>query len=277
MHLHKPYNKYVFCCIICSVFLCLGCKKDSTSSNTTPTTTAYKLVWAEEFNYTGLPDSTYWGYETGFVRNHEVQNYVASNKQNSYVDNGVLTITATNNTALANPVSSASIITKDKMNVLYGKIEVRAKMPKGNGSWPAIWTEGQNRATVGWPACGEIDIVEWLGNVPTYIFGSVHKADSQNKDNPLIGPYTPAVLDMSDNYHIYSIEWDSTSIKYYYDNINYVTYTASQMTASEWAQFTKPHFILLNLALGGDSGGTIDYTKFPFTFTVDYVRYYKKQ
>lgn len=270
-------NIKIISAVTCFSFLCNSCKKDS-SNNTPqpPTTSDYKLVWAEEFNYTGLPDSTYWGYETGFVRNNEVQNYVAANKQNSYVDNGVLTITATNNATLANPISSASVITRDKLNFLYGKIEVRAKMPKGGGSWPAIWTEGQNRATVGWPACGEIDIVELLGNQPNYIFGSVHEGTTTNVDNPLIGPYMPAVADMTDNYHIYSIEWDSTSIKYYYDNINYVTYNASQMPATEWAQFTKPHFLLLNLALGGDFGGAIDNTKFPFVYTIDYVRYYKK-
>jgi beta-glucanase (GH16 family) len=166
------------------------------------------------------------------------------------------------------------------MEFLYGKIEARIKMPTGSGTWPAFWTVGINRETIGWPACGEIDIMEWLGSAPQYIFGSLHKGNSSNKDNPLIRPYmadSVNVNGLSENFHVYGIEWDSTQIRFYCDTTSYVTYKDKEMDAAEWAQFTKPHYLLLNLAMGGKSGGIIDSTKFPFTYTVDYVRYYRKE
>ncbi|GAB3901498.1 hypothetical protein GCM10028803_26290 [Larkinella knui] len=237
---------------------------------------AYKLVWGDEFSYTGLPDSTRWTYEVGFSRNKEAQYYYPKRLQNSRVENGNLVITALNDNFQSNPISSASVISKGKAEFLYGKIEVRAKMPDGKGAWPAIWTLGKNRDVVGWPACGEIDIMEWLGLAPQFVFGSLHKADASGKDAPLIS-ISPATTDLSTTFHTYTLEWSETQILMYIDDFNYAIYKASDLTPAEWQQFTKPHYLLLNLALGGTSGGFIDYTKFPFTFTIDYVRYYKKE
>jgi beta-glucanase (GH16 family) len=136
---------------------------------------------------------------------------------------------------------------------------------------------GVNREMVGWPACGEIDIMESLGGLPDYIFGSLHKADSANKDVYLIGPYPTPASSIYESFHTYSLEWDNTEVRFFFDTVKYVTYKASEMPASQWAQFQKPHYLLMNLALGGDSGGVIDSTMFPFVYMIDYVRYYKKE
>ncbi|TDH26176.1 glycoside hydrolase family 16 protein [Segetibacter sp. 3557_3] len=236
---------------------------------------AYELVWADEFDYSGLPKSTNWDYETGKVRNNEEQFYKAASLENSRVENGLLHITATYDKNREEAIRSASVITKGKVDFLYGRIEARVKMPSGKGAWPAVWTLGKNRETVGWPACGEIDIVEWLGHIPSYVFGSLHKGNDQNKDVPMIGPYQ-VTTDVTAGFHNYAIEWENDAIRFFFDDVNYVTYTPAQMTGAEWQQFSRPHYLLLNLAMGGKSGGTIDYNSFPLVYQIDYVRYYKR-
>lgn len=252
-------------------------KEESTDTNTWSGQSKYRLVWQEEFNYTGLPDSSKWDYEIGYLRNNEEQFYTARNLLNSKVNNGKLTITARYDSTQQNGVTSASIITKGKLNFLYGRIEVKAKMPTGAGAWPAIWTLGINRSIIGWPKCGEIDILEWFGKAPQYVLGSIYTTNDTGTVTQRYTPYVPAdFATLSNKFHKYAVEWDSTEIRYYYDTINFVTYKAGNLTPTEWEPFTKPHYLLLNLALGGSAGGTIDYSKFPFTYQIDYVRYYRK-
>jgi len=263
-------------------FAVLNCKKsvgvnETNSSQISNASSLFQLVWADEFNYSGLPDPNYWTYEKGYVRNNEAQYYVRERLENSKVEDGKLVITALNDNYKGHPITSASVITKGKLDFLNGKIEVRAKMPVGAGAWPAIWTLGINRDTVGWPFCGEIDILEWLGYAPQYILGSLYTAGSFGQPVSKVTRYMPQdYATLSSQYHVYSIEWDNSRIKYFFDNINYATYLSSEMTAKEWKPFTKPHYLLLNLALGGTAGRRIDYSKFPFTYKIDYVRYYKK-
>lgn len=267
------------------ILLYCGCKKENAinnlhapdQSNQAVIDTSWKLVWSDEFDYSGLPDSTKWNYEKGFIRNGEPQYYESKNKKNSKVNNGILKLTALYDNTKVHPITSASIITKNRMNFLYGRVEVRAKMPTGSGAFPAIWMLGINRDTIGWPRCGEIDIMEWLGQYPQYILGSIHTIATNGSDTAQITPYVPRdSATLSTKYHVYAIEWDSTQIKYFYDKINYATYTSANLTAEEWKPFTKPMYLLLNLAMGA-SGGDIDYTKFPFIYQVDYVRYYIKK
>ncbi len=150
-------------------------------------------------------------------------------------------------------------------------------MPEGKGAWPAIWALGANRDSIGWPGCGEIDIVEWLGWAPQFITGSLYTITVSGDDTALITPYLPFnFFTLSTKFHNYAIEWDRTQIKYFYDNKNYATYKSSQITEAEWEPFTKPFYLLLNLAMGGTGGKAIDYKKFPFVFKIDYVRYYRK-
>lgn len=154
----------------------------------------WKLIWQDEFNYTGLPDATKWGYEVGHIRNNEQQYYTRAKKENVWVSNGVLIITGRKenykNENYKNEstdwrykdsiaqYTSASINTLGKAAWKYGRIEVKAKLPTGGGIWPAIWMLGANRSIVGWPICGEIDIMEFIGNHPADIYSTIHFPDS---------------------------------------------------------------------------------------------------
>ena len=168
------------------------------------------------------------------------------------------------------------------MSFKYGRIEVRARMPGlGLGSWPAIWTKGDNFDTVGWPYCGEIDIMEWVGRVPTMVLGSIYsKAQGDTGINEGHKFYLAENSSfLTDTFHNYAIEWDSTRISYFIDDNKYGTLSKEDFDA-DWEPLTKSHFLKLNLAMGGvippaGGGGLIDYSKFPFIFLVDYVRYYK--
>ena len=272
----------IFCA---AVLLFTSCKKDALYTKVTASLAqddakiaGYTLVWRDEFNYTGLPDEAKWDYERGYIRNHEKQYYVAARLKNSHVENGHLVITARNDNYENHPVTSASIITKGKMEFLYGKIVVSAKMPTGSGSWPAIWMLGINRDTVHWPDCGEIDIMEWLGRTPQYVLGSMYMPGGFFGYSSRVTSYNVGNdTTLSAQYHTFSIDWDSTQIKYYYDGFNYAIYKASGMSVRQWAPFKKPQYLLLNLAMGGTSGGFIDRTKYPFTYMVDYIRYYQKK
>lgn len=269
--------KSVFLLTLIVCFL-VSCKKSDPEGTVLPSSANYTLVWADEFDYTGLPDETKWEYETGYSRNKEAQYYMPANLENSRVGNGVLKITARYNVNDSqHPITSASLITKDKKHFLFGRLEMRAKMPKGKGAWPAFWTLGINRNEVGWPSCGEIDIMEWLGFLPKYVFGSLHLANSEKQDWPIISPHLASSNpeDLSSTYHVYAIEWDSGQISFFFDSELYATIKSKNFQPNEWAQFTKPHYMLLNLALGGTSGGQIDQESYPFEYTIDYVRYYK--
>jgi beta-glucanase (GH16 family) len=243
----------------------------------------YYLVWSDEFNYSGLPDAAKWRFETGYVRNQEVQYYTDNRLENCSVENGKLYITALNDSFQGHPVTSASIETKGIQTFKYGYIEVRAKMPHlGSGTWPAIWTLGVNHDVVGWPRCGEIDIMEWIGKAPTVVLGSTFLPDSNGNAISRNWPYivSNSYL-LTDVFHNYAIEWDSTQVKYYFDNNNYATYSLSDLGSVSWMPLTKEHYLKLNLAMGGSippigGGGDIDYTRFPYTFEVEYARYYKR-
>ncbi|MDB5227848.1 MAG: hypothetical protein JWN78_2041 [Bacteroidota bacterium] len=243
----------------------------------------YALQWQDEFNYTGLPDPSKWKFETGFVRNQEVQYYTDKRLENCKVENGKLLITALNDSFGDHPVTSASIETKGLQTFKYGYIEVRAKMPHlGTGTWPAIWTLGANHDAVGWPRSGEIDIVEWTGKAPTVVLGSTFLPDASGNTVFRSFPYvvsSPSVV--TDAFHNYAIEWDSLQVKYYFDNINYVTYNHGDLGVVSWAPLMLEHYLKLNLAMGGTippigGGGPIDYTQFPYTFEIEYARYYKR-
>ncbi len=243
----------------------------------------YVLDWADEFDYAGLPDSTKWIFETGFVRNHETQYYTDRRIENCNVGNGVLYLTALNDSFNGNPVTSASIETKGIKEFKYGLIEVRAKMPHlGSGTWPAIWTLGVNHDIVGWPKCGEIDIMEWVGKFPTVVLGSLYvQQNSSSASAERHWVYLNLNTDFfTEQFHNYAIEWDSTQISYYVDDSRYTTYTKQDL-GRDWESVMQAQYLKLNLAMGGSippigGGGDIDYTKFPYTFEVQYARYYKK-
>lgn len=256
-----------------------------------PPAMEWKLVWQDEFNYTGLPDKQKWSYETGFIRNQEEQ-YYTDRAENAYVENGVLTITARKE-QYANQAyvpgssawktakeyaeyTSAALITKGRASWTYGKMEIKAKLPRGTGVWPAIWTLGTNINEVGWPKCGEIDIMEHVGKEPEKVHANFHYQDpntgehtSDGKSIDISNPY--------DEFHIYSIEWNASKIKTYLDGELYHSFNISKASKGNYNPFRNPHYLLINLALGGSWGGAIDDQVFPVNYIIEYVRVYQWQ
>jgi beta-glucanase (GH16 family) len=249
----------------------------------------FKLVWADEFDRTGLPDPLKWSYETGFLRNNEAQYYTSGRQENARVEGGMLVIEGRKEQFKnANCVpggkgrrsqefaeyTSASITTRGKVSWTFGRMEVKAKLPKGRGTWPAIWLLGTDR-TAGWPACGEIDVMEFVGHDPGVIHANVHtrKYNHVQKNNK---GSTLKVPDASDAFHVYALEWTPERMDFFVDDKKYFTYTNEGSGVDAWP-FDKPEYLILNLAIGGAWGGQkgIDETIFPQKMLVDYVRVYE--
>lgn len=237
----------------------------------------WQLVWSDEFNYQGLPDSAKWGYEEGLLRNHERQFYTRARLENARVENGNLVIecrkenfTPTNHPPVA--YTAASLVTKHTASWRYGRIEVRAKLPQGQGVWPAIWMLGTNVAGIGWPRCGEIDIMEFVGKQPDKIYGTIHYfASGKHQSNQ--GSWK--TLRPFDDFHVYAIEWTPARIDFYFDQQKYHSVNINAADQNDKNPFREPQFLLLNFALGGDWGGKIDDTALPQKFLIDYVRVYQ--
>ena len=226
------------------------------------------LIWSEEFEYAGLPDSTKWNYEEGLIRNKEAQYYTRARLENAKVENGVLTITARKEDYRKSSYTSASIHTKGLFEFKGGRVEVRAKLPEGRGVWPAIWTLGANMDQVGWPACGEIDIMEFVGYEPDLIHAHVHSV------SPGRGGRITANKPFAD-FHVYALEWYDDRLDFYFDGVKYFTYSRKDEGVVAWP-FDAPQYLILNLAIGGGWGGQkgIDDTIFPVEYQIDYVRIY---
>ena len=252
----------------------------------------WKLVWKEEFNYTGLPNPAKWGYEVGHIRNNEQQYYTNARKENVWVSKGVLAITgrkesysnesfkkgskdwkSKDSTA---QYTSASINTLGKVGWKYGRIEVKAKLHHGGGIWPAIWMMGTNRPEVGWPKCGEIDVMEFIGNQPKDIYGTIHFPDPITKGNTSKGNKV-IVENLDKDFHIYAIEWNEQTIDIYFDNNKFHSFSIDSAGLGDDNPFRKPFYLLLNLAMGANWPGPIDDSVLPQQFLVDYVRVYEKK
>jgi len=240
----------------------------------------YALVWADEFTGTGLPDVSKWSYDTeanatGWY-NHELQYYAAARLENSQVANGELIITARKEALTAAPdygrqaYTSARLITRGKVSWTYGFFEVRAKLPCGQGTWPAIWMLGANNDP--WPANGEIDIMEQVGMKPAEITGTIHTTATAGTFG--IGGVTQ-VIDACTNFHNYQLTWTAESLVIGVDNVPYFTYRNPGAGKASWP-FDAPQYLILNLAIGGDMGGPVDDSIFPAQMKVEYVRVYQK-
>lgn len=262
-------------------------------SITSPGASEWKLVWSDEFDKPGLPDPAKWDYESGFVRNNEAQYYTRERKENARVENGMLIIEARKE-RFPNPdfdpgttsgpprrtrqfaeYTSASINTRAKASWTYGRIEVRAKLPSGRGTWPAIWMLGNNRQA-GWPACGEIDIMEFVGFEPGIVHANIHTAKYNHVKKTGKGSQM-TVADASEAFHVYALEWDTEHLDFFVDDKKYFTYTNDGTGVDSWP-YDKAQFLLLNLAIGGAWGGAkgIDESIFPQKYYIDYVRVYQK-
>jgi beta-glucanase (GH16 family) len=236
---------------------------------------SWKPVWSDEFKYQGLPDPAKWDYEEGFVRNHENQYYTRDRQQNARVEDGHLIIEGRKEhfaPAGRRPAEYTSASLTSKASWVYGRIEMRAKIPQGKGVWPAFWTLGANRTEVGWPRCGEIDIMEFVGKDPDHIHGTVHYGinghhESDGGKLQTDRPY--------DGFHVYAVEWYPDRIDFYFDQQKYHSSPVAKATDGGENPFRKPHYILVNLALGGDWGGPIDDANLPQPYVIDYVRVYQ--
>jgi len=235
-------------------------------------------IWADEFDTPGLPDSKIWSYDVGGSGwgNNELQYYTEADKDNVHIENGLLTIEAKKEYFGGKNYTSARIVSKGKKDFLYGKVEVRAKVPVGRGNWPAIWTlaSQSDYGTQYWPDNGEIDILEHVGFDPAVMHFSVHT----KAFNHVIGTQktsTTQVDDFGTAFHVYSIEWTPKTIQAYIDGKQYFYFENSGKGWEEWP-FDKKQHILLNLAIGGNWGGQkgVDDSIFPNKFYIDYVRVY---
>jgi len=236
----------------------------------------WKLVWSDEFSIAGMPDPNKWDYEEGFIRNKELQYYTKARPENARVEDGCLVIETRNDNFKGHPITSASLNTRKKASWLYGRIEVRAKLPTGKGMWPAIWMLGVNRQ-LGWPACGEIDIMENVGFDPLKIHANVHTkaynhAIGTNKGNKIV------VTDPSKHFHVYAIEWFEDHIDFYVDRTKYFSFR-NEGTGNDVWPFDKPHYLILNAAYGGSWGGQkgVDNAILPQKYSIDYVRVYEQK
>jgi len=234
----------------------------------------WQLVWADEFDSTSL-DLNSWTRETGGHGwgNNEWQ-YYTNREDNSYIQDGVLIIKAMEEDFGSNSYTSARIKTQNKEFWQYGKIEARIKLPFGQGIWPAFWMLGQNFSSVGWPACGEIDIMEMIGGDgrEKTVYGTTHW-DNNGQHAQYGGSYTLSSGTFSDDFHIFKIEWNETSIKWFVDNQQYHIIS---ITPSGLSEFHQTFFIILNLAVGGNWPGYPDpTTTFPQYLEVDYIRVYQ--
>jgi beta-glucanase (GH16 family) len=228
----------------------------------------YSIIWSDDFNYTGLPDSTKWGNEVGFIRNNELQYYTNRRIENSVVKNGNLMIIGRKESYNGANYTSASINTLEKFSFMYGKVEARMKLPVGQGMWPAFWMMGENIKKVGWPRCGEIDIMEHI-NSTLILVGTAHW---HNEKHVSSGSRIPCDVRQ---YHNYSIEWNQDSLRWLLDNKRYYAVCIKDSINST-AEFHKPFYLLLNLAIGGNWPKNPDATTvFPDTVFVDYVRLFR--
>jgi beta-glucanase (GH16 family) len=251
--------------------------KHGYSKTNKPIPSKLKMVWSDEFNYSGLPDSTKWGYDVGGDGwgNNEAQFYTKADINNAVVNNGFLSIIARKEKHENKEYTSTRMITKGKKDWSFGRVDIKAKLPKGRGIWPAGWMLGSNINTVGWPQCGEVDILEHVGYDPDTIVGSIHstaynhKIGTQKTKRIFIkNPYT--------EFHIYGCEWNTEKLTFLLDGVPYLTVQNEHKDDKEYP-FNNPMYILLNVAVGGNWGGTkgIDESIFPVRMEVDYVRVFQ--
>ncbi|WP_304197696.1 glycoside hydrolase family 16 protein [Flavobacterium alvei] len=224
-------------------------------------------VWGDEFDVDGAPNSSKWGYDLGAGGwgNNEPQ-YYTNRLDNAIVQGGVLKIITKKETYSGSSYTSARLLSKGKFSFKYGKVEFRAKMPSGGGTWPALWMLGDNIDTASWPACGEIDVMEHLGNQMNKIYGTLHYP---GHSGATADGSTTMISNADTEFHLYSVDWRADYIKFYVDNQLFKTFANTASTP-----FNDKFFLIINCAIGGNFGGTIDPNFVSSTFEIDYVRVY---
>ncbi|WP_139957142.1 glycoside hydrolase family 16 protein [Flavicella sediminum] len=278
MDLKNKYKMQLKAALLGSLYLALTLLV-VTSCDTDETQTVARLntlVMQDEFSTDGVLDNTIWNHEIGTGDNGwgngELQYYTDRN-ENISVQNGKLLITANKEDYQGSSYTSARILTKGNFEQKYGRFEARIRVPYGQGIWPAFWLLGANIDEVSWPQCGEIDIMEYRGQEPTMLHGSVH-GPGYSGGNPITKTYELMNDRFDTGFHIFGIEWTPEYINYYVDDVLYNQITPADADG-EWV-FDHPFFIIINLAVGGSFAGSPNSeTVFPQTMLIDYVKVYK--
>ena len=258
-------------CALALAAALLSCTKN-------PSEPSWDLVWQDEF--TGPagqpPDSTRWTYDIGTNWGNNQLEYDTSRPENVSLDGaGHLAITARAETWLGSDYTSGRINTRGRFEQSGGRFEARMKLPRGQGIWPAFWLLGGNFGSVGWPACGEIDIMEYRGQEPTLLHGSLH-GPGYSGGNAVTRTYTVHGVTLDSGFHVYAVEWSAGKIVWYFDDVAFFTVTPRELPAGGRWVFDHPFFVILNLAVGGGFVGPPDVsTTFPQQLLVDYVRIYR--
>lgn len=285
----KPFKQlyYFIALSACCVLSCQSCstKKEDEAIITPPKPIEVidkqwsfesSPTWADEFDYTGLPMDSKWDYDLGGSGwgNNEKQ-YYTNSLNNVSVADGKLSITAKKESMNGMAYTSTRLVTRNKLDVLYGRIEVKAKLPSGKGTWPAIWMLPTDRAYGDWPKSGEIDIMEHVGYDQNNVHFTTHTEAYYFKINTQ-KTSTKLIPDASTAFHLYRVDWTPFAIRGYYDNVMVFEFTNEGTGYKVWP-FDKRFHLLLNVAVGGDWGGAqgIDDSIFPQKMEIDYVRYYK--
>ena len=281
----KP-SQILHIALLCSIPLLSGCHviRDPASL---PPQSMWTPVWSDEFNGQdgSSADAKKWTYDLGGKGwgNQELESYT-NRKENARIEKGNLVITAqqesfTGSDGVTRAYTSARLKTQNLFTQTYGRFEARIKIPEGQGIWPAFWMLGQDIPSAGWPKCGEIDIMENVGKEPGTIHGSLHGPSTVAPTSDLTSIFTlPAGQNFAADFHLYAVEWEPDTVRFYVDSNLYATFRSFDWPAGGKWVFDHPFFMILNLAVGGDWPGSPDATtKFPQTMLVDYVRVYTKR
>ena len=244
----------------------------------------WRLVWADEFDLEGLPDSTRWSYDVGGHGwgNNELQYYTEARLENARVTDGRLIIEARQDSVEGRAYSSARLVTKGRGDWLYGRVEARARLPSGRGTWPAIWMLPTEWRYGGWPESGEIDIMEHVGFNPDVVLSTVHTGAYNHVQGTQVGDSLVVPTARTD-FHVYAIEWTPRDIRAYIDDTHFFTFPNERLTDPfathmEWP-FDQPFHLVMNVAVGGNWGGAhgVDPDIWPQRMEVDYVRVYERE
>jgi beta-glucanase (GH16 family) len=240
--------------------------------------TPAKQIWADEFDVAGTPDSSKWSFNIGDHGwgNNELQDYTDELK-NARVENGILIIEARADADKPKGYTSARLVTKGKSAWTYGYVEIKAKLPEGVGTWPAIWMLSETNPYGGWPKSGEIDIMEHVGYDPSVVHGTVHTEAFNHSIGTDVGE-VKSIPNFNTEFHTYAIDWSSEKIDFFIDDELYFTFENSEKNTSEWP-FDHPFHLILNIAVGGNWGGQkgVDPSIWPQRMEIDYVRVYDKK
>lgn len=273
----KHYLAGTFCLMLLSVFSLAQGKQSSID-------TSWTMSWSDEFATPdgSSPESSKWVFETGGGGwgNNELE-YYTDRRENARIEDGNLVIRAIAEKTKGNDgktyeYTSARLKTRGKFAQKYGRFEARIRIPYGQGLWPAFWMLGDDFDKVGWPQCGEIDIMENIGKEPAVVHGSIH---GPGYTTDIEAHYTlPGGQKLADDFHVYAVEWEPNAIRFYIDQTLYVTRTRADLKPNQIWAFDHPFYMILNVAVGGDWPGSPDQsTTFPQVMLVDYVRAYRQK